>query len=202
MKIPDRFRLALARKYLDCAEVLPKFGGGPIAMLQSVREHQRKESERAHERSRPPQDTRIELLSFRLIEIFPAEEIDQLRGVILRHFPSLDDEWRHELFSDDLRYQAENLFGTAWWNLGFLVRDFKGRIFGGQACPMENLPPEVNYIQVGLGKISPSLFVVTLDVHLDDVATETLLRMQDAKYLPEIRFHRLLPIDIRGYPLC
>ena len=199
MKIPNKFRLALARKYLDCAEVLPKFGGGPIAMLQSVRERQRKGAKRAYERSRPPQNTRIELLSFRLIEVFPVEEIDRLRGVILRYFPSLDDDLRHKLFSDDLRYQAENLFGTAWWNLGFLVRDFKGRFFGGQVCPMEKLPPEVDYIQVGLSKISPSLFVVTLDVHLENVATETLLRMQDAKYLPEIRFRRLLPVGIRGY---
>lgn len=103
-RIPDKFRLALGRKYLDWAEKLsPKFSIGVIPILQMIRERQRGQSKDAYNQSRPPQGTKLEYLSFRLIEMFHIEELDQLVEGTLHLFPELDDELRHKTFSADFR---------------------------------------------------------------------------------------------------
>ncbi len=58
---------------------------------------------------------------------------------------------------------------------------------------MRKLPVEVDYVEVWLRKILPSMFIVTLDVHLTDEATQQLVRLQDKHYLSEIRFEKLIP---------
>jgi hypothetical protein len=78
LRIPDKIRSTLGRKYLDWAEVLPKSNKGAIALLQITRRHQKKRSKRAYERSRPPQGSELEYLGFRLIEMFHIEDSEQL----------------------------------------------------------------------------------------------------------------------------
>jgi hypothetical protein len=204
IRIPDKYRLALGRKYLDWAEKLPpKFNIGVIPTLQRIRERQRRGSEKAHSQSRPPQGTELEYLSFRLIEMFHIEDLQQLVEGTLHLFPELDDNVRHKTFSADFKRQARSIWGRSWWNLGHIVRERKGRIFGRPLREMSKLPPEVDHIQVGLHQILPSMFIVTFDVYLTDSATQRLVQLQSMHYLPEVRFPRLIPRGILagGYSL-
>ena len=199
IKTADRFRLALSKRYLDLAESLPRCAAGPIAMLQQVRQRQRGDSHRAYEISRPPEGTEVEFLSFRLIEIYPSEEAAQVQRAILQFFPDLDSDLRHRRFTEDLKHQAAGVLGGAWWDLGVAVREPERRHFGSPTYPMPDLPKEVEYVRFRLTKILPSLFAMTFDVCLEVEATHKLRRLQEAKYLPDIRFQSLLPIGIRGY---
>jgi len=201
IRIPEKLRNTLGRKYLDWAEKLPKFGGGVIAMLQQTREDQRKQSEDAYTRSRPPQNTEIEYLYFRLIEMFHIEDCDQLMEGLLHLFPSLNEDWRieHRYFLSFFRHQAGRISRSAYLNLGHIVREREGRLFAGSYREMSELPAEVDYIGVWLHKILPSVFVVTLDVHLTDGATQRLLELQNRYYLPKIRFKKLVPWGTTGF---
>lgn len=194
LRIFDRWRATLGQKYLDFAEKHPRFGGRAFARLRRIRKSQRQWSERAYTKSRPPEGIEIELLCFRLIEIFHIEDLDRLMGGIFRLFPDLEDDvLRQEPFAVEFRRSAESIFGGAWWNVGRIFRDKKTGLFGPEAV-IKQLPKEVKHIDVEIHKILPSLFIVVLDVHLTDKATEQLTQLQDRHYLSEIRFKRLVPL--------
>ncbi len=79
----------LAKKYLDWAEMLPRFQGGLIYSLQLTREHQRKWSERCYASSRAPEGTELRYRELVLIEVFELEDIDRLSGGLKKLFPNI-----------------------------------------------------------------------------------------------------------------
>jgi len=200
-RVPDKIRVFLSEKYLDCAESLPKFNGSFVKNLQHIREYQQIWSEDEFKRSRPPERTKIEYLYFRLIEIFHIEEFDKLLEGLMRLFPGLQDDCRKRDFSSDFRNLAETIAGGGTHRLGCIYRDLRGRFFfSGPRCEIRDLPPEVSYIAVTLHKVLASVMFVTLDVHLTREATESLLALQERHYLPRTRLVSLAPWKTtRGY---
>jgi hypothetical protein len=73
-QLRDNLRDKVSGKILDFVEAVPNL----VSWLKSVRDHQRKEAERAHKASRPPMGTKLDLLYFQLIEVFHLEDIDKL----------------------------------------------------------------------------------------------------------------------------
>ena len=58
---------------------------------------------------------------------------------------------------------------------------------------MPELPEEVYFIDLEVHKLLPSVFAVTLDVHLTDEATHRLIRLQDRQYLPRLELRKAVP---------
>ena len=193
-RVPEKVRITLGRKYLDWSENLPKFGGGWIREFQDLRQHQRETSEEDYKRSRPPEGTAIEHLSFRLVEVFHLEEFDKLRDGLIRLLPELASEVSVKNFADEFERRADSMSGTSSQVLGYLVRDKKALFLGFSPFrQIRELPPEIRSIKVELFKILPAVFAVTFDVHLTDEATARLVSLQDRRYLPTTRFERLIP---------
>jgi hypothetical protein len=84
----ERWREGLTTRYLDLAEKLPVFRGGFIKTLQSIRDNQRKESDKLYADTRAPAGVDISYSGFRLMELFPAEEYDKLVSGLRRLFPA------------------------------------------------------------------------------------------------------------------
>ncbi|TVL99484.1 MAG: hypothetical protein CV087_17705 [Candidatus Brocadia sp. WS118] len=199
-KVPDNIRLFLSSKYLDWAETLPKFNSGFIHELQIIREHQRRESKKEYERSRPPKGVEFLFLYFRLIEIFHIEEFDNFQKGLIRLLPGLQDDFYNRNFQTEFRHFTESISGGGYKKLGLIRREGKRiAFFHKPVCEIRDLPPEVDYISISIHKALPSAVEITLDVHLTHEATKHLLELQEKHYLSRIRFRSLFPWKMKGY---
>jgi hypothetical protein len=189
MRVSDEFRLKVSRKYLDWAEVLPKFGGGPIAALQRIREHQRKDSKRAHEFTRPPEGTTCLLMYFRLFEIFQLEDFEQFQKALLRFMPELSSLSGRNTYDSLIEFPKGDT--VSWLNLGAIIS--KGIWLGGVHHLAPDLPEEIRFIELGLHRVLPSVFAISFDVHLTESAMSEIAHLQANYYLPDVVLHDLLP---------
>ncbi|MFA5350204.1 MAG: hypothetical protein WC357_02600 [Candidatus Omnitrophota bacterium] len=202
LKIPYKFRTLLSKKYLDFAEILPKFGGSFIATLQRIREHQRIESERDYKESRAPTGVQVEYYGLRLIEIFHIEEFGKLQNGILQLFPGTERNYMNRESLGTFREFAETIDMGGMKYLGIIFRERrKWMPFSHSSYTMETLPSSVDYIKVAIHKYLSSMIILTLDVHLTQEATRIMLGFQDSHYLSEVSFTHLFPWQIRrsGY---
>ncbi len=196
IQIPKRYRARLSRAYLDWAETLPRFGGGPVNLLQELRESQRSQSEDTYQRTRPPQGIGVQYLFFRLFELFQIEDFARLQK-LLELFPKPEGDSEEKSLSQQFSERAKRISGGAWWNLGTLSRE--GARFGIKQATrrLTDLPEEVDQVDVRSFQLLPSVFVVTYDVRLNHKAAAKLSRLLDNHYLPEIVFEQFIP---RGVP--
>ncbi len=195
--IPKKYRAKLSKAWLDWAEMLPKFGGGPINILQQIRESQRRQSDDTFQRTRPPQGVTVQYLYVRLFELFQIEDFERLRK-LLELFPKPNDESEKSLFQQ-FTEKAKRITGSSWWNLGTLSRDGGWYRTGQRQRKLKHLPEEVVQIDIGAFQLMPSIFVVTFDIRLNEKAKTKLSQLQDRHYLPEILFAQLIPRDFMGY---
>ena len=72
--LPKNYRAKITKAILDKVEALSKAQNPYIKSLQSERVHHREQAQTTFERSRPPQNTQLELLTIRLIDVFQFEE--------------------------------------------------------------------------------------------------------------------------------
>jgi hypothetical protein len=192
--VSRKTRLKIGKTYLHFFNRLPQFRGGVIRTYQDISEHHAKQAKETYERSRSPKEVTLRLLYFRLIEVFNLEDFDDLRDGIFRLFPGLRDDFFDRLSAVEFTRQAESIRGTASGMLGYILRDKSRRWLGMDAYrEIPTLPPQVDFIEVQYHKILPSIFLITLDVHLTDDATDDLLSIQGKLYEPTIRFRNLLP---------
>ena len=192
-KRPFDLRLSLTNKILDWSEKQTLLRGETFQELKRVRQRQRSDAQAAYEKSAPIEGVSLELLSFRMFDLFQIQDLDQFFKNSTRLIPDLEDKLIGWGFSTEFRKYAENLWGGGWWNMGYLIRDRKGRLFGGPSREIKELPSQVDYIQVQVQKILASIFVLVLDVHLTPEATQEMNVIHRIQYLPEIRFRRLIP---------
>ena len=128
----------------------------------------------------------------RLAEAYSIEHFDRVRTTLQRLFPDLPQQdyegGRLGRVDDILR----SLNATSWWRIGTLLRDRRGRMFAGPVSVIQDLPASVDYIEVALHHILPSVAVLTFDVRLSDKVSENLNDVQVSAYLSEVTFRSLL----------
>lgn len=190
----ENLQNAIGNKCLDWAEKLPKFGGGTIASLQYLREHQRRISEEAYKRTRPPAGTDIEYRYCRIFEVFHSEDFEKLEAGLLKLFPSLEDQFKHRNFLADLRKDATGIAARGFRQVGVVLKQKKpGLIVHDPSTEVPELPEYVDRIGVDLYKPLPSLFVLSLKVFFTKELQSRLMRLLEKRYLSRIRFKRLIP---------
>jgi hypothetical protein len=188
-RFSDQIKKALTRRALDIAEVLPKFQGGFLQRLQSMRQRQRKAAADLHTATRASSGIDVTYVGFRLFELFPAEEHDKLSTGLRRLFPT-----RQYGFDEIDRFTstAGEMFNGGWSNIGVLVRD-RSLIWSLQNRLLPELPEEIQSVEVSVHKILPSAIVAVFDVTLTQTATKTLKTLHEQHYLPEVWFHKWFP---------
>lgn len=196
----NKLRPQLSQKYLDWAEMLPKFGGGTIAHLQRIRESDRQDSIRAFERTRAPENTRLTFHYIRMCEMFQIEQFDEVHTSLLQLFPMLNDPVLQGRELPTLKNLAESAFEGGWSIIGVIEREPK-ILATTVRCISPELPDQISYIEIRLHKVLPSIFALTFDVHLSLQATTQLLRLQAKQYLPEVLFQSIAPWKLtkKGY---
>jgi hypothetical protein len=192
-------RRFIGRKTLDFVEALPKFERGIFGHLQDIRRFQREHAAEAYRESRPPEGSSLDLLYVRLIEVFQIEDFPALYSGLLGLFPELRDFPRHDDFRGQFWRFADTISVTGDMAVGTISRRERSLPFR-TAGTLPDLPDEVVSIDVWLHKIIPSIFVVTLDVHVSSQMVERITALQSRPYLPSVRFWRLVPFRRRlGY---
>ena len=191
--LPKNYRAKITKAILDKVEALSKAQNPYIKSLQSERVHHREQAQTTFERSRPPQNTQLELLTIRLIDVFQFEEFEKLRISLKKMFPGLERFHGGETFEEYFEKLGSSLNPGGWMNIGLIYRD-KPRL-GGNNFHLSSLPETVDSVQVELHKILPSLIAITLDIHLHSNANDTLMNLHNQKYLPEARIESYYPID-------
>src|ERR1022692_1849705 len=190
---PKALRTWLTQKVLAWAAILPRFRGGMIGHLQEIVEHNRTAAQRDKERCRPADGANIEFRHFRLIELFPIEDLDTMvKGLrSLFQLEGRDHPYQHHL--DEFEERADGLAYGGWTLVGTIIRSGSPFVVSSPVRLIPDLPEEVQQISIIEHKVLPSLFAVTADVFLTDKATSRLRSIQSASYFPEVTFHHWNP---------
>lgn len=175
-----------------------------LTALSVIEQQRRQNVEESYNESRLPLGTEIQFLGFCLFEVFTIEDFRQLdfsrffpvesllRSMILRRHTMIDDHQinvaRHQAPSIIVRDKCLLDPGP----LGSFLDD--GKQIGhplAQSCVMPRLPHEILFVQVWPTKILPSLFAITIYVHLTKEGSQRLLELHNQKYQPTVILRRL-----------
>lgn len=184
-----RIKLWLAKKYLDWAEQLPKFQGGPIHRLQLIRSYQRARSQQSFDISRPPAGMRVAYKQLVLVELFELEDIEGLTKGLQQLF----GRGRNiQELGQQIESTAKSLYAGGWQRIGYVYRSRPGiPVFHTRQD--DQLPPCTEYASVWIQTITPSLTSIAFTFNLTEEASTGLHRLQQTYYLPDTEFKGLLP---------
>ena len=185
-------RTWISTKLLDFAEKLPPRERGPLGHLQLVRSFQREHTEKWSSKGTPPGENQLSFPLVRLAEAYSIEHFDRVRATLQKLFPNLPGQDHERGGFRKVDEMLRSLTATSWWRIGTLLRDTKGLILAGPVSVIQDLPVSVDYIEVTLHHILPSVAVLTLDVRLSDNVSEGLNDVQASGYLSEVTFRSLL----------
>jgi hypothetical protein len=193
-----RWRSRLAENYIKWANRLTFLRGDGVTTLRHIKERQDKDSHDTFLKTRPPEGATIELIYFRVFDIFQIENTDSLLSGLKKLFPGFSDPFFRGDYDEKFIQDATGISGGQWLNIGNICRDRRGRFFGDRFRELKTLPHYIDYIHIELHKVLPSIFVLTYDIHLEDSATKKLNELQNSLYKPETLFRRLIPYGKLG----
>jgi hypothetical protein len=132
-----------------------------------------------------------------MTELFHVNELERLQCGLERLFPDLRDV---SYYQDFIRESAGDILGGGSVSIGTVVRKRQGPSRSGMFSDpeMPRLPEEVNRVDFWLHKILPSALVVSMDVYLNERATQQLMRVQSKRYPTKVRFKSSLPVTLLG----
>lgn len=179
----------LTDKFLDIAESLPKFQGGFIYELQSIREQQRRMSDRDYERKIKPDGVAVSLDQVRLVVTFHLEEFQTIRHAILKLFRN-NAEIR--AFVNNLIENEGHIFASNWRNLGS-ISEKKNNLYYEPEC-IDELPEHVRTVRVTYHRIMSSLACLTFSFYVDKEYSDSLNKKQGIRSLPQVNFETINPL--------
>ncbi len=194
MNIPHKLRAFISKQYLKVARRMPKSQVGCIRSLQQRQCSSRKRAVDDAVRCTPPEKDAIEILFFRLFEVFPIEDFEKLEKELLKLFPSLSASTTYQGFRSDFNRRSTRLQGSEWCHIGVIYpKKNDGEIPLGIYGELKKLPEEVVSIEVQLFHLLPSLIAISFDVFLTQEASLQLSNNQAKEYEPAIAFKNLMP---------
>ena len=150
--------------------------------LQQYRLLQRSFANTIYEQTRPPEGTKIEFISFRLVEVFHYEDFGKINFGLKKMFPDLEKSGND--FLGNFEKTIEVITTGLWHPVGTLYRDPLNMFGGGRVLRrISEIHSSIKLIDVDIQKILPSMIVVSFDVQLNKSATEQLSKLQSQKYL-------------------
>ncbi len=191
-------REVVSKQYLDWAEALPRFQGGPIHELQLIRERQRQWSSRRFQNRIKPDDASIALKQIRIVFTFQFEDFNLVRRAVGKLFPN--SETASE-FVKDLKRKESSIHSSGWSSIGLIAKE--KRFYVGETQYVEELPEHVKVIHVSYHRIMPSLACLSFSFHIEEKFSESLAIKQNHDYLPPVVFKsiNLFKRFPRGYSM-
>ncbi len=187
----DRIRVKWAETVLSVAESLPTFNAGIGAHLQFTRKQQREQSEREFSESRLPEGSKIRFVGINLIRLYPLEDLGLMGRLLRRWFPKTSQDPDRRIGGD-----AESLTGVSWSYVGHVTRN-AGGFFPGEAAVLNDLPPEIEHISVGVQKVLPSLRVLMFGVTFTEGVSAELMKLHQGRYFGQVTFNSWLSPTLR-----
>ncbi len=193
-----KWRSRLAKFYIKWANRLTFLKSDGLKTLRHIKQRQDKDSQDAFLKTRPPEGEAIEYIYFRLFDVFQIENVGSLLSGLKKLFPNFNDPFFRGDYYERFIQNATGISGGEWLNIGYIGRESKGRFWGERFRELKNLPSCVDYINIELYKVLPSVFTLTYDVHLEDSATQKLNELQNSFFTSEILFRKLIPYGKLG----
>ncbi len=189
-------RELLSKKFLDWAEVLPKFQGGPIHKLQSIRERQRKWSGQIFQKRIKPDNASITLTQIRIVITFQLEEFGLVQRAVGKLFPNNE---KVSEFIKDLKKKESSIHDFSWNNIGLIAKE-KG-LYAGETQYLDKLPEHVKIVHVSYHRIIPSLACLSFSFYIEEKFSGSLANKQNCDYLLPVVFNSINPFKkfSRGY---
>jgi hypothetical protein len=168
-----------------------------INLLIILKGKQDRQSQDLYERTRPPENSSIDYLYFRLFEVIPIEDIEELIHGIEKLFTKSTDILHNKNRIVEFIRNTSGIFDEHRVPIGVVVSD-KGTRFYSSLVTKKKIPTFVDFISIELYKISASFFIIAFDVHLAESITKRLNEIQRGIYKPEITFNKLIPYGKMG----
>ncbi|MHB8136194.1 MAG: hypothetical protein ACYDH1_18450 [Anaerolineaceae bacterium] len=161
--LPNRIRPSVSKFLFWVAERQPNSSNPYIIQLRELLKNGVKKIDEEQKILNAPKGTELNLLSIRLIEFFPLERQSKLRKNLLRLFPN-NKSTSSTSFEEYFDQVSNSILTGHWTPIGVLYRD--NRPFSSSnSYKLNNLPNEVDSINICLQKALPSLLIVTFDVN-------------------------------------
>jgi len=195
-------RQFLSKKYLDWAEVLPKFQGGIIQQLQTVREHQRKSAQSDFQRRIKPDEATITLKAIRIVVPFQFEEFQIIQKIVSKFFPNSE---KVSKFISDLKNSESSITASGWSNIGHIIKDNSQDGFSSftETHCIKNIPEYVESIHISYHRIMPSMACLSFTFKLEESFSKQLENKQNSEYFPSVIFNEFSPFrnNMSGYSM-
>lgn len=185
LKIPlsEKGKQRFSKWLLDTVETWPKFRGGIIQELQTSRDFQRKMAEKTFDQTKPPENVSLNILGFRLFEVFFVEDFNNLEKNIYDIFEERSNDFHLDQIRIDFQKFKRSIGFSGYLNIGHICRP--GGFVGTTVIRRMELPEGVDSIWVTLQKDFPSMMTLCFTVVLTPEVNETIQRIHREKYLPD-----------------
>lgn len=192
----DKIRVKWADTILGGAESLPTFNAGIVAHLQFTRKRQREQSEREFTESRLPEGSKIRLVGTNLVRLYPLEDLGLMGRLLRKWFPKRWGDPDRRIDGDE-----ESLTGVSWSNVGHITRN-AGGFFPREVAVLNDLPPEIEHISVGVQKVLPSLRVLMFGVTFTEEVSAELMKLHQGRYFGQVTFNSWIPPTLRFWGMA
>ena len=195
-------RQFLSKKYLDWAEVLPKFQGGIIQQLQTIREYQRKSAQNDFQRRIKPDEATITLKAIRIVVPFQFEEFQIIQKIVSKFFPNSE---KVSKFISDLKNSESSISASGWSNIGHIIKDNSQDGFSSftETHCIKNIPEYVESIHVSYHRIMPSMACLSFTFNLEESFSKQLENKQNSEHLDSVILNEFIPFrnNMSGYSM-
>lgn len=198
IQIPNKLREKLSYWLLNWAEKQKNAKGTNwfLLELQQYRLLQRSLADTVFEQTRAPEGTKIEFISFQLIEVFHYGDFGKVSAGLRKMFPDLENSGND--FLENFEKNSEILTTGLWHPVGTIYRDNPNVFSGGRILRRNSkIHSSIKLINMDVQKILPSMVVVSFEVQLNVKATEEISKLQSQRYLGKSMFRG---ITFGGYP--
>lgn len=185
--------------YLNVASKVPKFQGGWIARMQDIRQRQIEEAREYFDKSKRPEDNDLSLHSIYLFEIFFLENFAKLEEgldkIYMKGKKRYNSQRNIESYKEFMKRATEPFSSGAWINLFAIIpEEKKSKYLAAFArAYLPDFPEEIEYINIELFHILPSVICVGFDVKIVKDVNKDLDNMINRIHFSKLVFSSFFP---------
>lgn len=196
--VGEKLKAEVSRWILDAVEKLPRFQGGRLSRMQSIREHERKLAAKQYEMAKNPDGASIALKSVTIVLCYEFEKFNVVHESLRKAFPGnrrLIDQ------INKIRKVEDKLDGAGWSNLFTIVGPNKKYLIP-EAVKCSDLPVDIERIHVSHHRLLPSMACLELTIVVSGDFSQDLRSCAESFYLPETISASLWPSRLfNGYSM-
>jgi hypothetical protein len=193
----------LSKLYLESAGKLPRFQGGLISNLQSMRDRQIEDANKCLENTKKPDGNDLVFHSLNLYEAYFLEDFNRLKkdfdGIYTKSSKrSFNTERYVNQYNDFIDKALKDFLSGGWSNLGIIISEENSHNYLG-GIRLQRFPEEIELIQIALFHALPSVIVVQFNIRFKEKIIRKLDALINSKCYGKIVFSTLFPFKWCGH---